>query len=52
MREHPSWSHFAPTGDEWDALSQNTQIGIAMLWERAIDQKLLRRARAVVVERD
>jgi hypothetical protein len=50
LERHPDWGAFAPGKEDWEGLSDETQLLIAMLFERAIKQNLLSRAQMEVDE--
>jgi len=50
MRSDAEWGRVAPSPDEWEGLSLNTRIGIAMMWEQVSQQDLIAKAEMVIVE--
>lgn len=50
MRSDAEWGRVAPTPEEWEGLSLNSRIGIAMMWEQVSQQDLIAKAEMVIVE--
>lgn len=50
MRSDVEWGRVAPSQKEWEGLSLNTKIGIAMMWERVSEQDLIAKAAMVMVD--
>ncbi|MEW6772348.1 MAG: helix-turn-helix transcriptional regulator [Bacillota bacterium] len=50
MRSDADWGRVAPTPEEWEGLSLNSRIGIAMMWEQVSQQDLIAKAEMVIVE--
>jgi transcriptional regulator with XRE-family HTH domain len=52
MRQNTEWGSAAPTHKEWGALSLNTRIGIAMLWQSFSSKKFIETAQMILVEKN
>lgn len=41
MTTHPMWSGYAPSTEEWDAMTQSSKLFMCMLYESATSQRFL-----------
>lgn len=52
MRMHHEWGGVTPTPEEWNALSEKTRVGFALMWQQISGQTMLNQAQMIMVSPD